>query len=282
MQPKTVDKSAILDRRECCFSRGNLILLQLTDSCNQYCAHCMRDSGPAPVLPVDISMIRSALASALDRIQPERIVISGGEPTLVPNLAQLVSKIHGLGVKASLCTNATLTTNVRARELSAAGLTSVTVGVDGVGKVYDQFRRSNGGFARALRGIRAFVAAEVKVTINVSFHKGLVSSADDIAREFEGLGVNAICVTSPIVQGRLRRSVLDVLGISREQFEIFVQDLARRVDCDVMVRIPRCNQAECPSGRSVFAMNRHGELSGCPDVGAINLIDTEYLVPKRG
>ena len=68
------------------------------------------------------------------------------------------------------------------------------------------------------------------------------------------------------MQGRLPES-LDAFGkINRRTAEDFANTMAVLMDCPVSLRMPRCNKLSCPSGRSVFSMDRTGRLSECPDV----------------
>lgn len=265
----------LLDRRDCCFSAGRLILLHLTNSCNQNCVHCMRDSGPSRVQAADLERLKPALTEAVAQVRPEKVVISGGEPALVPNLSLVVSAVRDLKVRPSLCTNATAIDHRRAIELAAAGLHAATVGIEGVGDGYRKIRRSRTGFDDALRGIVALTHAGIRVTVNVTFCRDLIDSVDTLADTLNGLHISTVSITSPMVAGRLKSIGGTGFGFSEdlELFERFVADLRSRMSIHVSVRIPRCDLASCPSGVSVFAMDASGRLSGCPDVGATNVLD---------
>src|SRR5262245_47715704 len=99
-------KEGFRDRVDCCFSTGRVLLLSVTSACNQHCVHCLRSAIPARAEALDLGRLLPALEQATIDLQIERVVISGGEPTLVPNLVELVSAIAELDVRPSLCTNA--------------------------------------------------------------------------------------------------------------------------------------------------------------------------------
>jgi MoaA/NifB/PqqE/SkfB family radical SAM enzyme len=235
----------------------------------------MRDSGPTRVYPIDLSLVGPALDVAVRTIVPDRIVISGGEPTLVPNVVELIEFVNALCIRSSLCTNATTITPSRASQLRAAGLTSATVGIEGVNADYDEYRRSNRGFERAIAGIEALVDADISVTINVTVNDRVIHTAAEVADLLKSTGVKRVCVTSPIRQGRLQ-AISQANGgrVTKDSFEDFVRRLRALVEGPIAVRTPRCNRDTlCPSGYSVFSMDRRGRLGPCPDVGAMNILD---------
>jgi MoaA/NifB/PqqE/SkfB family radical SAM enzyme len=266
------------DYRECCFSAGRTLILRLTNSCNQMCQHCMRDSRPMPLVPIDVSALGAAMSDHVRRVQPNRVVISGGEPTLIPSLPSIIAAIHALGVRVSVCTNATLVTQTRALAYRRAGLSAATVGAEGVGVQYERVRGVRGSFARATAGIGALSRAGVAVTVNITFHAGLLATLDETAAWLSNLTLLQVSVTSPIVQGRLLRLgfTSDFGSTTRvEQFGGYVRALGRLIDCPVAARVPRCDLPSCPSGNSVFFVNHLGEIEGCPDVGCTNALDLD-------
>ncbi len=262
------------DRVACCFSLGRVLLLNVTHACNQHCIHCLREAVPARAKPLDMEVLSPELARAVQQLKIERVVISGGEPMLVPNLLTLISLVDGLGVRASLCSNATLIDAPRASALAVAGLASCTVGLDGAGEHYVRFRGgSTAGYGRALAGISALADAGVAVTVNVSVHDSVLDQADELAEDLRGRGLRSLCVTSPIIQGRLVESLASFSRVTWPAVHDFANLMAELMDCPVSLRAPRCDRASCPSGRTVFALGRDGEITACPDVGAVNVGD---------
>lgn len=235
----------------------------------------MRDALPMRAEPLDLAVVGLALRRAVAELRPDRVVISGGEPTMLPNLSQLIATINALGVRPSLCTNATLIDQARARSYADAGLGSVTVGLDGVGCTHDRFRGSARGFSRAIAGIRECVAVGMAVTVNVTLHDGIVDRPEEFAEALRDLGLASISVTAPIAQGRMNANLPIAGRVDRASVERFGTRLAAAIECPVSLRIPLCNTSTCPSGRTVFSMNRHGVVSECPDVGSINVTDLQ-------
>jgi MoaA/NifB/PqqE/SkfB family radical SAM enzyme len=260
------------DRVDCCFSLGRVLLLRVTEACNQSCVHCMRSASLMRAEPLDLGVLERALEAWMPRLRPDRVVISGGEPTLVPNLAELVAMLRRVGVRSSLCTNALRVDAVLAQRLTSAGLRSATVGLEGLDDEYTWFRGSS-GYGRAIRGIGAMVAAGIRVTVNITLHDRILDAAGAFARRLSALELDSVSVTSPIAQGRAASSTELYGRVTEHRIAMFANRLVQQLECPVSVRVPRCNTTSCPSGRSVFAMDRGGVVSGCPDIGAINVCD---------
>jgi MoaA/NifB/PqqE/SkfB family radical SAM enzyme len=94
-----------------------------------------------------------------------RIYFTGGEPLLYPSLADVLRAAAAetsLGI--TVCTNGTIATPRHIALLSDTGA-RVHVSVDGRPPFHDSFRRRDRAFGDTERGVKAFVRAEIPVTI---------------------------------------------------------------------------------------------------------------------
>ncbi len=107
--------------------------ISLTDRCNLRCVYCMPEDGPgfaksASLMTDDelLRLIRLAAELGIDRIR-----LTGGEPTVRPNLVGLVARLHDIpGIREiALTTNGTLLEKL-AVALKQAGLTRVNISID--------------------------------------------------------------------------------------------------------------------------------------------------------
>lgn len=267
------DIVGLASRTDCCFSTGISALLSLTDACNQSCLHCMRSALLGRGQLADIDNVFARAEQVIRQTHADRLVISGGEPTLVPNLAEAIEALSVLPVQIGLCTNALKLTPNLAERLHEAGLARCTVGFEGVGEIYERFRGSPGGFNRALRGLDAAIDARLPTTVNVTLWNNVLDQVDEVSSVFGSRALHAITFTVPMVSGRASANVGKFSHITEESVRNFVQEVAARVAAPVHLRIPRCDQASCPSGRSVFSVGPNGETKACPDVGALSALD---------
>lgn len=80
----------------------NVIDWKLIGTCNLRCAHCYGPPKSERALKTD------KLASIIDKfsnLNPEWVVLTGGEPLLVPNLETILSRLKNNGIKIALSTN---------------------------------------------------------------------------------------------------------------------------------------------------------------------------------
>lgn len=84
---------------------GHLSAILFTGGCNFNCPYCHNSDllHPADLVPLDNDGIFSFLKKRASLL--EGVVITGGEPTLMPDLPILIQRIHQLGLKVKLDTN---------------------------------------------------------------------------------------------------------------------------------------------------------------------------------
>jgi molybdenum cofactor biosynthesis enzyme MoaA len=133
------------------------------ETCNQNCWFCNARRPAERVEFVARPAVRQRIADAtVGKVR--EIVLTGGEPSLRSDLADLVRRAAAGGRRVVLETNAALIDGPRARALAAAGLATARVQLVAWGASdSDAITRDPGGFNAALRGIRALAAAGVKV-----------------------------------------------------------------------------------------------------------------------
>ncbi len=134
--------------------------VSVTDRCNYRCVYCRtgNDGAQYAELPMAdyLRMIR-----AFVRLGIEKVRLTGGEPLLRRDLAELVRELAGLRTVTGERLDLALTTNGHllaetAVSLRDAGLNRVTVSMDAVeAETFARITRVPGSFARVLAGVHA-------------------------------------------------------------------------------------------------------------------------------
>lgn len=140
------------------------LVLRLTFRCNQDCGFCWQDrTWPSPPLSVFRQWIEQA--AALGRHQVE---LSGGEPTLYPDLAELVALVRAQGMSVLLQSNGIrLAKPDVLQPLIAAGLEAVSISYHNhQAQLSDRMTRAPNTHKQTEAGIRACLQAGVAVTLN--------------------------------------------------------------------------------------------------------------------
>jgi MoaA/NifB/PqqE/SkfB family radical SAM enzyme len=97
----------------------------------------------------------------VDEIAPFHpyICLTGGEPTMYPQIARLIARIKQRGLTCVMTTNGTML-EARAEELMESPPDVLILSIDGPREVHDQVRMVDGTFDRAARGIRKLQALQ--------------------------------------------------------------------------------------------------------------------------
>jgi GTP 3',8-cyclase len=173
--------------------------ISVMDRCNFRCPYCM----PKETFHEHYRFLKSTERLSFEEISRltrqfvklgvRKVRLTGGEPLLRPNLAELVGDLTAIeGLKdVALTTNGVLLSQ-HAAELKANGLNRITVSLDSLDEAI--FRRMSGGFSgldRVLEGITAAQGAGLlPIKINAVIERGLNDhTALDLVEHFRGTGV---------------------------------------------------------------------------------------------
>ena len=126
--------------------------------CNVHCLHCGSDcvaSVETPDMPAEdfLKVIDTEITPHVDPHQV-LIIISGGEPLMRKDLADIGHALKQRGYPWGMVTNGLTLTETRFQELVAAGLRSITVSCDGLEKDHIWLRQHPLAFEGATRAIR--------------------------------------------------------------------------------------------------------------------------------
>lgn len=172
--------------------------ISVTDRCNFRCTYCM----PKEIFGPDHAFLKrdellsyeeiTRLASIFVAHGVEKIRLTGGEPLVRRDLAQLVAQLKAIaGLKdLTLTTNGSLL-KAQAQGLKDAGLERITVSLDSLDDAVFQSMNDVGvPVATVLEGIEAASAAGLKpIKINAVVKKGVNDhTIVDLARHFKGSG----------------------------------------------------------------------------------------------
>ena len=150
--------------------------ISITDRCNFRCTYCMPEEGLEWTPREDLLTFEEIerLASLLvTRFGVESIRLTGGEPTVRANLADLINRLSQLPIDLSMTTNG-VTLPLMAEKLRAAGLNRINISLDSLDRdrFKDLTRRDN--LEQVLEGIEAAKAAGFDpVKINMVVMKGI-------------------------------------------------------------------------------------------------------------
>ena len=167
-------------------NRKPMVTWRVTRSCNLNCTTCLYDSRPQQYESELTTAEGLALISDLAAFQVPRLLFAGGEPLLRDDLQEFVAFAHHRGIQPAIFTNGTLLNRQKTARLKRAGLHSVTILLEGIGREVDRNRGVPGAFNAVLEGYEncedAGLDAEIRTPLNRWSYRELAGILDFVER----------------------------------------------------------------------------------------------------
>jgi len=167
-----------------------VLMLEPLFRCNLACVGCGKIDYPAPILNRRLSV--QECLEAVDECGAPMVAIPGGEPLIHKDIGEIVKGIVARKKFVSLCTNALLLEK-KLDLFEPSPYLFFSVHLDGIKKHHDKSVCMEGGFEKAIAGIKAAKARGFTVNVNATIFDG--HPAEDIAAfldltEEMGVGVS--------------------------------------------------------------------------------------------
>jgi len=246
-----------------------IIAWETTAACNLSCSYCRASASPNPQ-PDELNTAEAQ--SFIDSIVPlsPMLILSGGEPMLRPDIFLLARHAVSHGLRVSLATNGTLITPKSANEIAAAGISRVSISLDGASAEKHDQNRGLGSFQAAMRGVEC-LRAKVDFQINFTITR---RNEADVLRVFdlaEAEGAKALHLFFLVPTGRGKPG--DLISAERQEELLLLIDKERGRRClEVQVTCapqfarlaqPGRRSGGCLAGRSFAFVSRRGEVYPC-------------------
>ncbi len=238
--------------------------------CNLACTYCNEFDKHSPPVPT-AEMLRRI--DKLGELGTSIITFSGGEPTLHPDLDELIERVRHHDAIATLITNGYLLTPARIKRLNTAGLDYLQISIDNV-QPDDISKKSLRVLDRKLEWLAEY--ADFDITINSVLGSDIRKPEDayEIAARARALGFNSTVGILHDGGGQLRplsdmqTSVYDrILGLGTGLFSFAHLDAFQR---NIVRALP--NQWHCPAGGRFLYVCEDGlvhycsQQRGCPAI----------------
>ncbi len=229
--------------------------------CNLACTYCNEYDKHSPPVPT-AEMFRRI--DKLGELGTSIITFSGGEPTLHPDLDELIHRVRQRGAIATVITNGYLLTPARIKRLNAAGLDYLQISIDNV-QPDEVSKKSLKVLDRKLQWLAEY--ADFDITIN-SVLGSDIHQPDDayrIAARARELGFNSTVGILHDSSGQLRSlnapqtGVYErILGLGSGLFSFAHHDAFQS---NIVRALP--NQWHCPAGGRFLYICEDGLVHYC-------------------
>ena len=176
--------------------------LALTYRCNNHCVHCYNESGRAKN-ELDIGQWKQVLDHVWD-IGIPHVVFTGGEPTLIDFLPDLIGHAEKIGMITGLNTNGRKLSDPSFVEaLVSAGLDHVQITLESHSAViHDRITAAPGSWEQTTAGITNALNSRLYVMTNTTLLRSNSAHLADTLQFLSALGVPTVGLNGLIYSGR--------------------------------------------------------------------------------
>ncbi len=208
----------------------NYLFWECTTRCNLHCRHCGSDCFAASRdvdMPLEDFLRAFDTIPAGERARPFTVILTGGEPLLRPDIADIGKALRCRGVGWSIVSNGWFYDEAMHRKLMSAGLGALTISLDGLEEAHDWMRGRAGSYARAERAID-LAAAEPRLAFDVvtCVNKRNFQELDALHDRLEALGVKQWRIFTIIPIGRAAED--PEMHLSDAEFTALMEFIVRK------------------------------------------------------
>ena len=250
-----------------------LAFIEITNSCNMKCKHCMNWSVQNSNTGFEKNQILK-LINELYENNTEEIYISGGEPLLYPYIDEVILYANSLGIKVTLATNALEISN----HLYAIkkGVQLVSISLDGIGETHDKFRGVDGAFENCVEMFKLLKKNNIKTRISAMIWKENYEQLEDIISLAKECGVSKVNLAFLIPEGRAKNDTIKMPIDKYKEIIDKVNNLKKRYKSDEFdIELRRTNildehSIDCPGGKNLIHINANGKVAPCSWIAKID------------
>lgn len=162
-------------------------ILWLGQTCNLRCNFCyfldrIEDENHAEHAFMSLDKAKEICRTLVDHYGNNSIDIQGGEPTLWPQIYDLVAFCAEIGLSPTIISNVQVLSNrATVARFRSSGLRDVLVSVQGLGAVYDELVGQHGAHVRQMKALRHLQEEGIPFRFNTVLSKPALAQLADIA-----------------------------------------------------------------------------------------------------
>ncbi len=182
------------------------LFLDVTAECQCACWYCYNRSGPRRDQELTCAEIET-LIRAHAAYGGVEVRLSGGEPTLHPDLLRFITLSAGFGLTTVLVSNGMIAAALL-EELTRAPVTAFYLSLQGDRETHDAIRGA-GSYDQCVHSARTLVAAGQRVRLSMTFHRHNQHGVDHVAALAAQIGAAAAFNPLRPVAGASPEDMLD-------------------------------------------------------------------------
>ena len=262
----------------------HVVAWNLTRRCNLECAHCYISAGPHESASSELATPECLrIVDELLAVNPApMLILSGGEPLLRDDLAEIAAYASRRGATVVVGTNGTLLTDDRIAALQEAGVRGVAVSIDSLRPAYhDRFRHGPGSLGDTVAALGRLREHRLDFIVQTTVTKGNRDELERLVAWSADEGAVAFNCYFLVATGR----GAGLSDLAPAEYEAVLADLARwqkdyrgrllvRAKCapHFMRHVHQTDpdstllnyETRCPCGTQYCRITPDGKLTPCP------------------
>lgn len=253
-----------LSTRSAASRRPEGVVFELTYGCNLHCVHCYNPTHRA--LPHELTTTEvCALLNQIADIGVLTVTFTGGEPSVRPDIGDILRHARRQGLMIHFMTNATRITPLLTNLLQEVGVTQINVSIYGATEtVYERMTATPGSYRQFRQGMLNLAAAALPVVVRMPVTTINCEEIHACRQLVESLHM------------KFQYSLEIMTGITGDRTPLqyrLAPDVMMRIDqellphrwTDVQEKSCATQQSfiECACGQSRFAITPYGEMNLC-------------------
>lgn len=263
------------------------VVWEITLRCDQPCRHCGSRAGAAR--PTELTTEQALrVVDQLAEMRAGEVVLIGGEAYLHEGFLDIVRALKKAGIRPSMTTGGRGITAELARDMSAAGMFSVSVSVDGLRHAHDLIRKAKGSFDSAMAALDHLRAAGITVASNVNVNRANIDDLEPLYDLLRDKGIKGwqVQITSALGRAADRPEMLlqpyDLMNLLPRVAKLKERALRDGITVmpgnnlgyfgpeEALLRSPekggRDHFQGCQAGKLVMGIESDGAVKGCPSL----------------
>lgn len=257
------------------------LFLELTMRCNERCLHCGSRCGDVTKDELTPQNYHDFLSQVAEDFDPKSftLCITGGEPLIRKDFFEIMDDANQLGFLWGMTSNATLITPDVAKDLRRCGMKTISVSIDGMPETHDAFRRTPGGWQKAMDGIENMLKVggfqHIQVTTVVTHQN--INQLDELFNIFNEMDIDSWRIVNIDPIGRAREHP-ELLMDSDDYVRMFEYIRNKRMagepvtyGCEHYLgmdyeREVRDWYFHCGAGKQIASIMCNGDITACLDI----------------
>lgn len=255
----------------------------------QYCNLCCRHCWLSPQVKDELSGEEKELSAreiigAIDASRPlglDSVKLTGGEPLLRPESADVIKYCASEGVSTVIETNGTLVSEKVASIIAECDVDQVSISLDSFDEnVHDVLRGAKGAYKKAMDGVKRLIDHGVIPQIVYSLYKDNFSHFSSFVDHMDKLGIFSIKINtiSPVGRGQdlvekgLAPSMREIFDF-RDSLSDLSQNFKGRIELDIPIAFKDIEEIDT-RGCGVCAINN---ILGILSDGSVSICGIGYV-----